>query len=65
MSTRKKRMINGISLLLAVINISLVENRSRVFREMLIAFSRHRIFHSPRLVLLVMAVFWLAGAFWF
>ena len=65
MSTRKKRMINGISLLLAVINISLVENRSRVFREMLIAFSRHRIFHSPRLVLLVMAVFWLAGAFIF
>lgn len=63
--TARKIIINGISLLLAVINITLVENMSRVFYEMMIGISRYRIFHSPGRIFLIMAVFWLIGAFVF
>ena len=64
-SGSKKIIINGISLLLAVIDITLVVNRSRFFYEMLIAVSGYGIFQSPKMVLLLMAVFWLTGAFVF
>ncbi len=64
-SAVQKIIINGISLLLAVIDITLVVNRSRFFYEMLIAVSGYGIFQSPKMVLLLMAVFWLTGAFVF
>ena len=65
MTTRKKIIINGISFLLAVINISLVVNMSRVFREMLITFSGYGIAASYAVPVIMMAVIWLTGAFLF
>lgn len=64
-TTQRKIIINGISAILAGINISLVVNMSRVFREMMIAFSGYGIACSKEMVLLIMAVIWLAGAFIF
>ena len=58
-------ILNGISLLLACINITLAVNRSRVFYEMLISLGDILPFHSPKKVLVVMVVIWLAGAFLF
>lgn len=63
--TTRKIIINGISLLLAVINITLVENRSRFFYEIRIEAAGYKIFNSPERILLLMAVLWLAGAFLF
>lgn len=60
--TARKRIINGISLLLAGINITLVGTMSRFLREMLIANAQYGICKTPHMVLLVLAVFWLAGA---
>ena len=58
-------IINGISLLLACINITLALNRSRVFYEMFIGLAGVLPFRSQKTVPLVMAVIWLAGAFLF
>lgn len=56
-AARRKKIKTGISLLLACINITLVENTSRFFYEAAAA--------TGRSVFLVYAVFWLAGAFVF
>lgn len=69
MTARKKIIINGISWLFAVINISLVTNLTRFFYDMLMGFCRY-MFEPPIAVqvflcYLVKAVFWLAGAFLF
>lgn len=63
MTARKKKIISGISFLLAVINISLVVNMSRVFYEMMITFSIPGINASPVVPVIILAVVWLAGAF--
>lgn len=71
-TARKKIIINGISLLFAVINISLVAKMTMLFYDMLTGFCRYG-FDVPRvpsgvgvlLSLLVEAVFWVAGAFLF
>ncbi len=60
--TARKRIINGISLLLAGINITLVGTMSRFLREMLIANAQYGICKTPQMVLFILAVFWLAGA---
>ena len=60
--TERKRIINGISLLLAGINITLVGTMSRFLREMLIANAQYGICKTPQMVLFILAVFWLAGA---
>ena len=60
--TARKRIINGISLLLAGINIPLVGTMSRFLREMLIANAQYGICKTPQMVLFILAVFWLAGA---
>lgn len=61
----RKNIIRGISFILAVINITLVENMSRFFHEIRIEAAGYKIFNSPERILLLMAVLWLAGAFLF
>lgn len=63
--TAREIIVNGISLLLAVINITLVENRSRFFCEIRIEYSQSGLFDSPQKIYLFLAVCWLAGAFLF
>lgn len=63
--TAREIITNGISLLLAVINITLVENMSRFFCEIKTGYYQSGLFDSPQKIYLFLAVCWLAGAFLF